>query len=172
MREVIEVNRKILLTVLALSVVLLVTPYIGMVHATSSTTVNGTIEVITETPLKTIQLRDGNQIMIFAITEHWIGDIDAIGSTTKSIWLTHNLFLPVPPADFTINIVEILTFQGTVLGKSGTFTMAIYLHFSLAPGYGNWVILGGTGGLAHLHGQGTISSPVPYSYTYTGQVHF
>jgi hypothetical protein len=122
--------------------------------------------------LKTIQLRDGNQIWIVAVTEYWTGDIDAIGSTTKSIWLTHNLFLPVPPPDFTIDIVEILTFQGTVLGKSGTFNMAVYLHFSMTNSGGNWVILGGTGGLAHLHGQGTISSPAQFVYFYTGQVNF
>lgn len=171
-------NRKILLTVLALAIVLLTTSYIGMVHAchvTPSATVNGTIAVLTENQLKTIQLRDGNRIYIFAVTEHWIGDIDAIGSTTKSIWLTHDLVLPLtapPPSDFTINIFEILTFQGNVLGKSGTFNMAVYLHFSLTEAYGNWVILGGTGGLAHLHGQGTIASPAQFSYTYTGQVHF
>lgn len=171
-------NRKILLTILGLAVVLLAAPYIGMAHAcraTPSATVNGTIAVLSEDQLKTIQLNDGNQLYIFAVTEHWIGDIDAIGSTTKSIWLTHDLVLPLtapPPPDFTIDIYEILTFQGSVLGKSGTFAMAVYLHFSMTEAYGKWVILGGTGGLAHLRGQGTIASPAQFSYTYTGQVHF
>jgi Protein of unknown function (DUF3224) len=174
LKGVIGVNRKILLTVLALAVVLLATPYIGMAHATSSTTVSGVDTLLQEDQLKVIPLRDGYQIMVFAVTERWWGDnFDATGSTTKSIWLTYDLVLPPPlPLDYKIYIIETLTFQGTVLGKSGTFIMALYLHFSSTEVGGCWVILSGTGGLAHLRGQGTISSPAPYYYTFAGQVHF
>ena len=179
LKEAKTVNRKILLTVLELAVVLLATPYIGIAHATPSATVNGTITVLSGTQLKEIPLSDGNRLYRYAVTEQWSGDIDAVGSTTNSIWLTHDLVIPpsgppagLPPPDYTINIFEVLTFQGNVLGQSGTFSMAIYLHFSMTENYGNWVILGGTDGLAHLHGQGTESEPAPFTYTYTGQIHF
>jgi hypothetical protein len=72
-------------------------------------------------------------------------------------------------------------FVGTVLGHEGGFTMRLQ-----AKGYGNavagigawnlegtWVIIGGTGGLAGLHGQGTWShtAGIP-GLQYEGQVHF
>jgi hypothetical protein len=173
-----KMNRKILLTVLALAAVLLAVPYIGMAHATTYTTINGTITVGPETaPLKTIPLGDGNYLYIFAITEYWTGDIVGAGSTTASYWFAHDIFITATSytllPDFTLNIFEVLTFHGTVLGQTGTWETAVYLHFDATHIYGNWVILGGRGGLAHLHGQGTISAPnYPVSYEYTGQVYF
>ena len=170
-------NRKILLTVLALAAVFLAVPYVGMVHATTYTTVNGTITVGPETaPLKTIPLGDGNYLYIFAITEYWTGDIVGAGGTTASYWFAHDVFITATSytllPDWTLNIFEVLTFHGTVLGQTGTWETAVYLHFDATHIYGNWVILGGTGGLAHLHGQGTISAPnYPVSYEYTGQVY-
>jgi len=168
------VNRKILLTVLALSVVLLATPYIGMVHAKPSTTVSGTITVIPSGfPSEEKPAGSNNMIWTIAITEQWSGDIGGIGGTDESIWVWHHSFPPNVGPDFTINIHEKLTFPDvTVLGSySGSMTMEVVLKVDITGLSGHWTILSGTDGLANLHGQGTISGPTsPYSYT--GQVHF
>lgn len=68
-------------------------------------------------------------------------------------------------------------FTGSVLGEEGSFTMKL-----VATGYGRignpvdlegqWVITGGTEGLANLHGQGTWHSLGVQLNAYEGQVHF
>ncbi len=86
-----------------------------------------------------------------------------------------------PEADFAYH-QWYRVFTGTVLGVSGSLTM----HFE-AKGYGNlargptyydlagtWVIVSGTGGLANLHGQGTLFHAMTgfSGIEYEGQVHF
>jgi hypothetical protein len=166
--EVRRVNRKILLTVLALAAVLLATPCIGMAHATASTTVSGTIEMVMGIPadIKPKGQSD-NLVMIMDLTEHWQGGIEGI-STTEATWMLHNWVPPAGGPDTTLNIHEKLVFQTvTVLDETGT----IVLKLNIENGNGYWTIISGTGGLANLHGQGTVSlAAMPY--TYTGQVHF
>jgi hypothetical protein len=169
---VIEMNRKVLLIVLTLAVVLLATPYIGMAHAKPSTTVSGTIAVLSGFP--TIKPVGGanNEIWIMDLAEEWFGDIAGVGVTPESIWVWHHSFPPMIGPDYTINIHEKLTFHDAmVLGESGDLFMEVILKADITGGSGHWTILGGTEGLANLHGQGTLSlSTTPYSYT--GQVHF
>ena len=70
------------------------------------------------------------------------------------------------------------TFTGTVLGIAGSFTMHLEakgfgrLGFADMVLEGTWVITGGTGGLANLHGQGTWHALGPQLNEYEGQVHF
>lgn len=66
-----------------------------------------------------------------------------------------------------------LTFTGTVDGnRSGTLEMRIVGTSSdLSWWEGTWVILGGTGDLATLRGQGTWEGP-PGNLTYDGNYHF
>jgi hypothetical protein len=83
-----------------------------------------------------------------------------------------------PPADFNWIDMDRVFESATVLGKTGGMTMRLQ-----AKGYGNsatlawdlegtWVIIGGTGDLSGLHGQGTWwhTSGIP-GLRYEGQVH-
>jgi len=154
------VNRKVLLIVLALAVVLLTTPYFGVVHAVPPTPVSGEIELVSAVPLSQKPLgKSDNQIWIMALTEHWTGDIDAVG-ITEAVWVFHNINSP----DYSINIHEMLTFQASaILGDSYSGTFIMELNIDTPKGY--WTILRGTGDCAHLHGHGTISlATMPYSY--------
>ena len=111
-------------------------------------------------------------IWIIAVAEEWSGSLGGVGSTDKSMWVWHHSFPPNIGPDYTIDIYEVLTFSDvTVLGHSGAITMGLYLKADITGLTGCWIILSGTGGLAHLYGQGTLwGSGSPYSYT--GQVHF
>lgn len=67
-------------------------------------------------------------------------------------------------------------FTGSVLGRSGTLTIRIQATIRPVEGVvGTWTILGGTGELADLHGQGSVTAgpalPVVI-VDYSGQVHF
>lgn len=76
-----------------------------------------------------------------------------------------------------------MTFYGTVLDESGIRregSMALKASGkqytdtcdpSPAEWNGQWVIIGGTGGLAEVHGQGTFDGP-SFHLLYEGQVHF
>jgi hypothetical protein len=163
-------NRKILMTVLALSVVLFAAPYVGMVYAKPPTTVSGTITTVPEVPVMANRGKSDNAVLTFdPFIETWFGDISADVSGV-SVWEFHGN--PVTSTDWTINIHEKFTFSNAVfMGKSGTLYMALNLVASLTGGTGHWTIIGGTGELANLHGHGTISLST-YPYTYTGQVHF
>jgi len=156
------VNRKALLIVLTLAVVILATPYVGMVYATSSITVSGTIVLVGVIPVEVITKgKSDNQVMIMDLTEDWQGGIEGI-STTLAVWIVHGGY------ETGLNVHEKLAFEtATVMGKSGSLLLELDIE---APD-GHWTIIGGTDELANLHGQGTLSlAAMPYSYT--GQVHF
>ncbi len=90
---------------------------------------------------------------------------DIVGSaTSEARWVNHNVGTP----DLTRNVHTILTFSpATVAGKTGT----IYFMLNGATGGGNWVILGGSGELAGLHGQGTFTTN-GLALNYEGEIHF
>jgi hypothetical protein len=165
--EVIELTRKSLFIVLSLAAVLLAIPYIGMAHAKPFTTVSGTIMLTSVAPLEGRPAgKSDNIIFLFDITEEWSGDIAGTG-TTESTWVTHNWVAPMGGPDTWFNVYEKLILDATVLGEMGTLTMELIIVGT----EGRWTILGGTGGLANLHGHGTATlTTTPYSYT--GQVHF
>jgi len=165
------VNRKILLTVIALAVLLLATPYISMAHAKPPTTVNGFITTVPDlVPDMANRGKSDNAVLTFdPFIETWFGDISADVSGV-SVWEFHGN--PVTSTDWTINIHEKFTFSDAMYdGKSGTLNMELNLVATITGGTGHWTILGGTGELANLHGHGTISLST-FPYTYTGQVHF
>ncbi len=67
-----------------------------------------------------------------------------------------------------------ISFTGTVNGdKTGTMVILFVGKKNLDIGLwsGKWVILGGTGDLAYLHGQGTWEGP-SFNLDYSGQIHF
>ena len=65
-------------------------------------------------------------------------------------------------------------FTGTVLGKSGTCVIKWAGNTNNDLGYWDfmWVILGGTGELANLRGQGTAWGPGPAGVDYSGEIVF
>jgi hypothetical protein len=165
-------KKKILLTVLALTAVLLATPYIGMVHAKPSTAVSGTIVITGYVPLEILPRgKSDNLIMKVLLTAEFTGDIE--GTTTyEAFWMLHNFVPPDGGPNIAANMHEKITFETvTVLGESGSMTMEANMGGNEVW---HWTILGGTGGLANLHGHGTWAPEVPGGMVefYEGQVHF
>jgi hypothetical protein len=172
-------NKKILSTVLALSVVLLAVPNVYVACATPSTHVSGTqllnlftgVTVLDQLPAG----KSDNLKLTTSITDTWIGDI--AGTTTyESTWIVHD-FDPGPPPGGTPNIHETIFFSTvSVLGKSGSLKLVVNLGGS--KGVFSWTILSGTGELANLHGNGIyystdiVDQNFNQVYVYEGQVHF
>jgi len=159
------VNRRILLIVLALAVVLLATPYIGMARATRPEAVSGTIEFTSVVPAGPPKVagKSDNRVRMFNIVEDWSGDIAGTGYA-EAKWIIHNAPLMGNP-DSWVSAHAIITFSDvTVLGMSGS--LIIKLSFSGTEGH--WTIMEGTAELANIHGQGTVTEGVGY----TGRVHF
>ena len=160
-------NNRILMIVLVLAVVLLATPYIGMVNATPSTPVSGTIEFMSVVPLgpPLVAGESDNRIRMFRITEDWSGDINGVG-ITEAKWIIHNA--PLANPDAWTNAHAIITFSDVkVLGLLGTLTIELVISGT----EGHWTIMEGTEDLANVHGQGTASTATE-PFTYTGRVHF
>ena len=158
-------NRKILITGLVLAVVLLATPYIVIVYAEPFTTVAGDIEFIDEFWLGPPIMAGNNRIRMRGIVEEWTGDIVGI-SSTEARWIIHNA--PLSNPDAWIIAHAILTFSDvTVLGQTGDMTIKMEVVGTEC----HWTIIGGTGGLANVHGRGTASTSTS-PFTYTGMIHF
>ena len=155
----IELNRKILLAVLALVAVLLAPLYFGVVNATSP------IPVLFE-----------NHGLGFGESEYrqagnnWISDASSYGLVTGDIvgeyagnahWIYHNWVGPYQdPMMLTVGLVNghvLVTFDVTeVMGMEKEGTIRLRLNDVFGDEFaGTWVILGGTGELKGLHGQGT-----------------
>jgi hypothetical protein len=164
------VNRKILLTVLALTAVLLATPYVGMAYAKPSTTVSGTImvvgfELLEETPSG----KSDNAIRRVLMTVEWTGDIEG-SATYEAIMMLHNWVPPMGGPETMVNIHEKVTFPTvTVLDKSGSLTLEANIG---SAGEAHWTILSGTGELVNLNGHGTWAPIGDMLEGYAGQVHF
>lgn len=153
---------------LTLVIALLVSPFISTAYAKPQV-VSGII-VVTETGIPDFRQsgQSDNTVLKFDFTEAWSGDINGVGSGVTT-WISHGIPLVTP--GWAINTYEKLEFSAEIQGKTGTFVMQIVLFSDETGGTGQWTIQSGTGDLANLHGQGTISlSTIPYSYT--GQVHF
>jgi hypothetical protein len=162
-----ELKRKILLTVLALALVLLATPYIGNAYAKPPEAVAGEIvltSVVLSEPPRPAGESD-NTILRLDILEEWSGDIEGT-ATTEASWIVHNS--PYTNPDAWVNVHAIITFSDvTVLDRSGTLTIKIDVEGTEA----HWTIMGGTGELANVRGQGK-GSIATEPFTYTGLVHF
>lgn len=139
------------------------------VYATPPTEVSGIFDmaVITVTGSRTA----GPNTFIYGTdVEVWQDDLVGVGKTEWVVRMVH--------ASGVVTFSSLGVFTGTVLG-SDEGTMEYRLTGQIPPGggdwYGQWVILGGTGGLANVRGQGTWWGPgmgFDPDHWYEGQVHF
>ena len=166
-------NRKILLTVLALAAVLLATPYIGMVHAKPPTFVSGTQMITNYIPLGDVPKGKSDNVLSTAtLFVTWSGDI-AGDTEYEGVLMLHKWVYPLGGPDTTVNIHEKINFESvTVLDKTGSLTLAVCLGGS--KGVFHWTIIDGTEELANLHGNGLywLYDRDTGLYLYEGQVHF
>lgn len=164
-------KRKILLIVLALTGVLVATPYVGVVYAKPSTSVSGAIMITGYIPLEILPRGNSDNVaMKVLLTAMFTGDI--AGTTTyEAIWIIHNR-----EVNLGANMHEKIIFETvTVLGKTGSLTLEANMGSKRpADSVWHWTILGGTGELAGLHGHGTWAPENPGDFVeyYEGEVHF
>jgi hypothetical protein len=191
---VIELNRKILLTVLVLAAVLVATPYIGMVHAKPPT------DTLFYVPLEgfggTNEYRQAGNSNNWILYSSTYGNLegDIVGTmTAEAHWIWHfedewvgpeldPLMENLPP--YTSNGGSVLTVDpDTVMGIAVTGTLTLKFVESGTEFAGTWVIKGGTDDLKGITGQGkwymeiTIVDPMdPSTWTmmqvFEGKIHF
>jgi Protein of unknown function (DUF3224) len=163
---VIGVDRKILLTVLALAAVLSVTPYIGTVHATKPTSFVFTCYPYHADLVDYRQAgKSGNWIYDIVVDSTLTGDITGT-DVAHNHWIVHS--------DGSLNIqLECTSTIDSFMGKSVSGTLNYKLDGSgdASGSEGTWVIISGTGDLANLRGQGTFTGTL-VAVEYTGQIHF
>jgi hypothetical protein len=94
------------------------------------------------------------------------------------LMLGRNPDVPIPPADFEYGFYKgTVTFDGTVFGEAEGTMQILFVGFSpgdLFTWSGTWRILGGTGDLAGIHGQGEWGSSQDPDYPgvhYWGKIH-
>ncbi|MEJ2241894.1 MAG: DUF3224 domain-containing protein [Candidatus Bathyarchaeota archaeon] len=160
-----------LLTVFALTAVMLPTICIGMVNASASRSVSGTVMIIGYEELEILPKGNSdNIVMKVLLTAMFTGDIQGI-TTYEAIWIIHNR-----EVNFGANMHEKITFDtATVLGQSGSLTIEANMGSGRpADSVWHWTITGGTGALTNLHGQGTWAPENPGDFIeyYEGQLHF
>ena len=137
---------------------------IPLVHATKPTQVSGTIAALGFT-VTGMRSADGNTIVILIETESLAGD------------LTGTMVAEVREMIHASGRVEgqaLSTITGSAMGKSGTVVLRYVMTGTYGGTFsGQWVILSGTGDLANLHGQGTVTADTSAGTgTYSGQIHF
>jgi hypothetical protein len=151
------VKKRILVLIALMSVLLLVA---APVHATPPMTASGTWcytpAIVGE------RWADGNLFLDATSVDEWTGTFNSEGAGSGTVYrATIHKFV-----DFTETgpwyAQGLVTFVGTVEGKSGTLVM---VFLGKRPGAtadwsgGKWVILSGTDELANLRGQGTWWGP-------------
>jgi hypothetical protein len=139
---------------------------LAVVYATKPTSAAGNF-VVTSWAITSVRTANGNTFMNFANTETLTGTF--VGTSTSAISVIVH-----PSGDF--NVEHIMTFTGTVDGKSGTMIIKFEAK-GTGFGYGapvsaQWVIQKGTGGLAGIHGTGTFEGNALIGGAYSGQIHF
>lgn len=173
-------KKKILLMVLALTAVLVATPYFGMVYATKPMPITFGVPFDTfggDLPREIRQAGNSYNWIEYANTNgEYIGDI--VGTfTAKAHWIYHDWVGPVEDPDMSEvgqnpnGHVVVTIDPESVMGETVTGTLT--LKFT-SPG-NNWVIYGGTGDLEGLHGQGTWGMGMigmRVCQVFEGQVHF
>ena len=151
----------------ALTLALLFSVSLSVVHATNSTPVSG--QIIIQGATNVVMEQAGNSDnVVTTLNLHGVFTGSIAGSyTSESRWVTHNH----GTTDSWTHALGVDTISpATVLGKTGTL---IFMINGKTGEGGTWVIIGGTGDLANLRGQGTYaSSGNPYVMSYEGQIHF
>ena len=141
-----------------------VTLSIPLVHATKPTQVSGTIVALGFT-VTGMRLADGNTIVTMIETESLAGDL--IGTAVAEV-------REVIHASGRVEGQALSTITGTAMGKSGTVVLRYVMTGTYGGTFsGEWVILSGTGDLANLRGQGSVTADTSAGTgTYSGQIHF
>jgi hypothetical protein len=157
-------NKKVLLAFLALAVVLLAAPYVGMGHAKSPE------DVLFYVPMEgfggTIEYRqadDSNNWILYASTWGVLeGDMEG-SMTAEAHWIWHFMDEWVGPEEDPLALTvphssnggSVLTVDpDSVMGNSVTGTLTLKFVTRGNEFAGVWVILGGTGDLKGTTGQG------------------
>jgi hypothetical protein len=151
----------------ALAVALLFSMSMSVAHATKPIPVEGQIIIQGYTSMVPNPSGESdNSIITLSLYGVFVGDI-AGSYTSESLWVRHNVGAP----DVWTNVHAVDTISpATVMDKTGTLT---FMLNGKTGQEGNWVIVGGTGELANLRGQGTYSPGAnPVTVNYEGQVHF
>ena len=145
-------------------------PAMSVVYATKPITVNGTYFPIGPPVYGVLRVagESDNAFMDVSIPLKWVGGIKGTCiNEMRWIILHHDT-----PKEMTL-IPGVMTFTNAeVDGKKGTLTIR-YFNVETAEEFGGvWRIISGTGELANLHGEGTISVLSFPVFAYTGQIHF
>ena len=152
-----------------LAAALLLTMSISVAYATTPIPVSGFIIVQSITGIASNPAGNSdNAIATLSLHGLFTGGISG-SYASESRWVSHNTGTPdLWRNAHGVNIIS----PATVMGETGTLTFLIIGKTGTETG-GNWVIVGGTDGLAGLYGQGTFS-PTDNSFivSYEGQVHF
>jgi hypothetical protein len=111
-------------------------------------------------------IRSAGGVTLFDFTEH-----DTLTGTFVGTTILHGSCVVRASGQAVCQAVE--TFTGTVAGRAGTvqFRDVIFVDLTTGAAHGSFTIVGGTGGLATLHGHGTFQG-VGGSGTYTGLLVF
>jgi len=153
--------RKVLLATLVICMLALLSTLSMSVHATPPATAYGRW---TYKPTFISRWADGNEFRYGEEVSTWTESFDGI---------SHDVFtVVIHPSGFR-NVKGLISFVGSVNGKSGTMVISFVGEGTPPPvtWSGHWVILSGTDGLENLRGQGTWWGP-PTNVEYLGQIHF
>lgn len=116
----------------------------------------------------------GNRFTIISgVTFDWSGGIEGT-STQDAIRFYPKVDLSVPPPQrLPVRVHSVCTFESaTVMGESGGLIIKLQFVIDEDTNFkGTWVIISGTGGLANIHGQGTVSG-LRGEEVFYGKVHF
>ncbi len=151
--------------IVALGIVLLLSMSMSVVYATTPVSVSGSITV-TGATFQVDRKGESN----ISVTDISLRGVFAGGIAgpyiSDSRWVNHNV---ETPADLWRNVHAVDTISpATVMGKTGT----LYFMLESGPGGGSWVIIGGTGDLAGLHGRGTTAPTGGGVVNFEGEIHF
>ena len=167
---------------LALVVVLLATPFIGVTTATKPTSVLFGAPFYSFQSASPPEYRQNgpNWVSHGSVTLDLIGDVVGEMKPSDAYWIYRDWIGPEEdPTMLTAAAihghVEFTVDPATVAGKTGTLTIKFNDVIAGTAG-GTWVIIGGTGELKSLHGHGTWRSPdfidgIPCQ-VFEGQIHF
>jgi hypothetical protein len=151
-----KVMKKLLLTLLLVCMVL---PMASLpAYATKPTDVSGEIEYLIDLPSLVIRTAGPNTFMYGTDEEWYTGDFVGYVAETEFVVRAFGSGLST--------FMSVFEFEGTVFDSDPGTMEILLIGQQSAPGEwwnGTWVILGGSGGLAKVHGQGI---------WYEGQVHF
>ncbi len=158
-------TRMISAIVVALAIVLLLSMSISVVYATTPIPISGTITVTGGSGQVDRKGESNISVTDLSLRGVFAGGI-AGPYTSDSRWVNHNV---ETPADLWRNVHAVDTISpATVMGKTGT----LYFMLNQGPGGVNWVIIGGTGDLAGLHGRGTTTPASGGVVNFEGEIHF